>query len=97
MHQFIWFSDRNSSIIVYKCTNRMRYVPSPIPVQCSWVYSAMTNKSGRMQYHKIKPGVSKLRISRNEFIRTFNCSQIIAMRPLQVNGNETDFQMEFYV
>ncbi|MGC1240806.1 MAG: hypothetical protein WA874_04415 [Chryseosolibacter sp.] len=50
-----------------------------------------------MQYYKIKPGVSKMRISRNEFIRTFNCAQIIAMRPLQVDGNETDFQMEFYV
>jgi len=50
-----------------------------------------------MQYHKVKPGISKLRISRNEFIRTFNGAQIIAMRPLQVNGNETDFQMEFYI
>lgn len=75
----------------------MRYIPSPIPVHCDWIYSAVANKSGRMQYHKIKPGISKLRISRNEFIRTFNGAQIIAMRPLQVNGNETDFQMEFYV
>lgn len=75
----------------------MRYVPSPIPVQCEWVYSAVANKSGRMQYHKIKPGKSKLRISRNEFIRTFNAAQIIALRPLQVTGNETDFQLEFYI
>ena len=75
----------------------MRYVPSPIPLQCDWVYSAVANKSGRMQYHKIKPGKSKVRISRNEFIRAFNSTPIIAMRPLQVHGNETDFQMEFYV
>jgi hypothetical protein len=75
----------------------MRYIPSPIPIQCDWVYSATANKSGRMQYHKIKPGQSKLRISRTEFIRTYNSSQIIALRPLQVNGNEADFQMEFYV
>ena len=75
----------------------MRYVPSPIPVHCEWVYSAIANKSGRMQYYKIKPGHSRARISRNEFIRTFNGAQIIAMRPLQVNGNETDFQLEFYV
>lgn len=75
----------------------MRYVPSPIPVHCDWVYSAMANKSGRMQYHKIKPGVSKVRISRNEFIRTFNGAQIIALRPIQVTGNDTDFQMEFYI
>jgi len=75
----------------------MRYVPSPIPIQCEWVYSAVANKSGRMQYHKIKPGKSRERISRTEFIRTFNESRIIAIRPLQENGNETDFQMEFYV
>lgn len=75
----------------------MRYVPSPIPIHCSWVYSAMANKSGRMQYHKIKPGQSKLRISRTEFIQAYNSAQIIAMRPLQVTGNENDFQLEFYV
>ena len=75
----------------------MRYVPSPIAVQCEWVYSAIANKSGRMQYHKIQPGKSKLRISRNEFIRVFNNATIIAMKPLQAGGNETDFQLEFYV
>jgi hypothetical protein len=75
----------------------MRYVPSPISVHCDWIYSAIANNSGRMQYHKIKPGISKLRISRNEFIRTFNSAQIIAMKPLQVGGNETDFQLEFYI
>ena len=75
----------------------MRYIPSPIPIHCDWVYSATANKSGRMQYHKIKPGQSKLRISRQEFIKTYNASQIIAVRPLQAGGSETDFQMEFYV
>ncbi len=75
----------------------MRYVPSPIPFPCEWVYSAMANKSGRMQYHKIKPGKSKLRISRTEFIKTFNSARIIAIKPLQMSGNETDFQLEFYV
>lgn len=75
----------------------MRYVPSPIPIQCEWTYSATSNKSGRMQYHKIKPGMSKLRISRGEFIRAFNSTRIIAVKPLQVPGNEADFQIEFYV
>jgi hypothetical protein len=75
----------------------MRYIPSPIPIQCSWVYSATANKSGRMQYHKIKPGQSKLRISRTEFIKAYNETQIIALRPLQAGGNDTDFQMEFYI
>lgn len=75
----------------------MRYVPSPIQVPCEWVYSAVANKSGRMQYHKIQPGKSRLRISRNEFIRAFNNAKIIALKPLQVSGNDTDFQIEFYV
>ncbi len=75
----------------------MRYVPSPIPFPCEWVYSAVANRSGRMQYHKIKPGKSKLRISRSEFIRAFNSTRIIAMKPLQIADNETDFQFEFYI
>ena len=75
----------------------MRYIPSPIPIHCEWVYSATANKSGRMQYHKIKLGQSKLRISRAEFIRTFNSSHILAIQPLQIDGNDTDFQLEFYI
>lgn len=74
----------------------MRYVPSPIPIHCEWVYSATANKSGRMQYHKIKPGKSKVRISRGEFISAYNSSNIIAIKPLPVTGNESDFQFEFY-
>ncbi len=50
-----------------------------------------------MQYHKVKPGESKLRISRNEFIRAYNSAQIVSIRPIQVPGNETDFQLEFYI
>jgi hypothetical protein len=75
----------------------MRYIPSPIPLRFDLVYSATTNKSGRMQYHKIKPGQSKLRISRTEFIRAFNSSPIVALNPVQMKGNEADFQIEFYV
>lgn len=75
----------------------MRYVPSPIPLRYEYVYSALTNKSGRMQYYKIKPGFSKLRISRTEFIKAYNNAQIMAMKPVQDQGNETDFQIEVYV
>ena len=75
----------------------MRYIPSPIQVQCQWVFSATANKSGRMQYHKIKPGQSKLRISRSEFVRAYNSALILAIRPLPLANNETDFQFEFYV
>lgn len=75
----------------------MRYIPSPIPIQFQFMYSAIANKSGRMQYHKVKPGESKLRISRNEFIKAYNSAQILSLRPIQSAGNETDFQLEFFV
>jgi len=75
----------------------MRYIPSPIPLKYEFVFSATSNKSGRMQYHKIKPGFSKLRISRVEFIKAYNSTQLIAMKPVQSQGSETDFQIEFYI
>ena len=75
----------------------MRYIPSPIPIKYDLMYSAMANKSGRMQYHKIRPGHSKLRISRTEFIKAYNTAAMIAIKPLPMQGNETDFQIEFYV
>jgi hypothetical protein len=75
----------------------MRYIPSPIPIQFQVMYSATANKSGRMQYHKVRPGQSKLRISRNEFIKAYNSAQIVSLRPIQSPGNETDFQLEFFI
>lgn len=75
----------------------MRYIPSPIPLQFSYMYSATANSSGRMQYHRIKPGQSKLRISRIEFIKAYNDSQILAINPIQQRGQEAVFQFEFYV
>jgi hypothetical protein len=75
----------------------MRYIPSPITLQFSYVYSATANSSGRMQYHRIKPGQSKQRISRTEFIKAYNDSPILAINPLQLRGQDTVFQFEFYV
>ena len=75
----------------------MRYIPSPIPIQFSFLYGATANSSGRMQYHKIKPGLSKLRISRSEFIKAYNDAQILAINPLQLRGQEAVFQFEFYL
>lgn len=75
----------------------MRYIPSPIPLQFSYVFRATANNSGRMQYHRVKPGHSKLRISRTEFIKAYNESSIIAISPLQLKGQEGVFQFEFYV
>jgi len=75
----------------------MKYIPSPIPLQFSMMFTATANKSGRMQDHKVRPGHSKLRISRTEFIQAYNDSEIIAMRPLQVRGVDSVFQLEFYI
>jgi hypothetical protein len=50
-----------------------------------------------MQYHKVRPGVSKMRISRSEFIKAFNDLPIIAIAPLQLHGQGDVFQLEFYV
>lgn len=75
----------------------MRYIPSPTPLQFSYVLTATANGSGRMQYHRIKPGQSKLRISRTEFIKTYNESHILAVNPLQLKGQDQVFQFEFYI
>ncbi len=75
----------------------MRYIPSPIPLKYEFIYTATANQSGRMQYHRIKPGQSKLRISRIEFIKAYNDSSIIAINPLQLKGHDAVFQFEFYV
>lgn len=77
--------------------NMLRFIPSPVPIRYRMVYSATANPSGRMQYHCIKPGVSKLRISRSEFIKAYNESPILAVRPVQRPGQESVFEFEFYV
>ena len=75
----------------------LRFIPSPVPIRYRMVYSATANPSGRMQYHCIKPGVSKGRISRSEFIKAYNESPILAVRPVQRPGQESVFEFEFYV
>jgi hypothetical protein len=75
----------------------MKYIPSPIAIQFNLAYSATANKSGRMQYHRIKPGHSKIRISRTEFIQAYNNSQVLALRPIPERSLESVFQLEFYI
>ncbi len=75
----------------------MWYIPSPIPLKFDFVYTATANQSGRMQYHRIRPGQNKLRISRVEFIKAYNDSTILAINPLQVKGQDAVFQFEFYI
>ena len=75
----------------------MKYIPSPIPIRYELVFSATANKSGRMQYHKVRPGQSKQRISRTEFIKAYNEVPILAVKPLPLKGQDAVFQLEFYV
>lgn len=77
-------------------SKKFRYVPSPIPFKYRMAYSATANKSGRMQYHRIKPGISRERISRSEFIEVFNTSVILGVRPIPLE-NAPVIQLEFYV
>ena len=75
----------------------MHYIPSPVPIKFDYLFTATANKSGRMQYHRIKPGHSKIRLSRMEYIKAFNSSAILAVKPIQLRGDELMFQLEFYV
>lgn len=75
----------------------MLYIPSPTPLKFEYIYTATANQSGRMQYHRIKPGQSKLRISRFEFIKAYNDASILAINPLQLRGKDSIFQFEFYI
>ncbi len=75
----------------------LSYVPSPIEFDFDIVYSAITNLSGRMQYYKSLKGKSRLRISKNEFARIYNHSKIIAVKPIQEEGENGYIQMDIYV
>jgi len=97
LHTFLAKNRQICITTVRWCTWQMKFVPSPIPIQYTFMYSATSNKSGRMQYHRIRPGISKERISRTEFIRRYNESLIVAIRPLQEKSQETVFQFEFFV
>lgn len=76
-------------------SGKFRYVPSPIPIRYHYVYSAIANKSGRMQYYRSKPGVGRERISRTEFIEAFNTSTILGLRPIPLEDAPV-IQLEFY-
>jgi len=75
---------------------KFRYVPSPIPFKYHYLYSAVANRSGRMQYYRTKPGIGRERISRAEFIEVFNNSDILGLRPIPLEDAPV-IQLEFYV
>lgn len=77
--------------------DNMRYIPSPINFSYDLVYCAVANRTGRMQYFRIIPGVSRERINRAEFLDTFNNQKILGIKPLQTTAGPSLFQMEFYI
>lgn len=89
----------SEAIIARKATifDNMRYIPSPIHFSCNAIYTAMINRSGRMQYYKTIPGMSKDRITRTEFCDAYNLKKIVGIKPLQTNLGTSVFQMEFYI
>ena len=91
---------QNSKIPIAKkpvVLDNMRYLPSPINFSYNFVYCAVANRTGRLQYFRIIPGISRERITRAEFCDTFNNNQILGVKPLQTHAGSSLFQMEFYI
>lgn len=73
------------------------YIPSPVEFEYDSIFRAVVNKSGRMQYYKVKRGKKQQRISKNEFSKIYNKSRIIAVKPIQDNQDTSPIQLEVYV
>lgn len=73
------------------------FIPSPIKFEYESIFRAVVNKSGRMQYYRIKKGQKRERINRGEFSDIYNKSEIIAIKPIQVNSFTAPIQMDIYV
>ncbi|MCG8311078.1 MAG: hypothetical protein MI975_27070 [Cytophagales bacterium] len=73
------------------------FIPSSIEFEYESLFRAIANKSGRMQYYKIKKGKKRQRISRSEFSKVYNKSNIIAIRPIQNNSSLCPIQMDIFV
>ena len=73
------------------------FIPSPIDFEYDSMFRAIANKSGRMQYYRIKKGKKQQRISRNEFSKIYNKSTIIAIKPIQESVNGQPIQLEVYI
>ncbi|MCK5102410.1 MAG: hypothetical protein KAR17_06330, partial [Cyclobacteriaceae bacterium] len=61
----------------------LTFIPSPIDFEFDSIFRAVANKSGRMQYYRIKKGKNRQRISKGEFLNVYNKSRIIAIKPIQ--------------
>ena len=75
----------------------LSFIPSPIDFEYDSIFRAVANKSGRMQYYRIKKGKKRERISRTEFSDMYNKSKIIAIRPIQIDSRFAPIQMDIFV
>ena len=75
----------------------LHFIPSPIEFEYDSVYRAIVNKSGRMQYYRIDKGRKRERITRSEFSKMYNSSNIIAIRPIQNDSPLLPLQMDIYI
>lgn len=73
------------------------FIPSPINFEYDLIFRAVANKSGRMQYYKIKKGKKRQRISKGEFTDIYNKSNIIAIKPIQNQSYLAPLQMDIFV
>ena len=73
------------------------FIPSPVDFEYDSMFKAVANKSGRMQYYKIKKGKKRQRISKGEFSDIFIRSNIIAIRPIQNDAVKGLIQMDIFV
>jgi hypothetical protein len=73
------------------------FIPSPIDFEYHSIFRAVANRSGRMQYYKILKGKKQQRISKNEFSKIYNKSNIIAIRPIRNEAVSSPIQMDVFV
>lgn len=73
------------------------FIPSPIDFEYDSLFRAVVNPSGRMQYYHVKKNRKQQRISKNEFSKIYNKSNIIAVKPIQDTSNEYPIQLEVYI
>ncbi len=75
----------------------LTFIPSPVDFEYEAIFRAVINRSGRMQYYKMKKGKKQQRISKSEFSDIYNKSRIIAIKPIQTPDISSNIQMELYV
>ena len=73
------------------------FIPSPVDFEYNSIFRAVANRSGRMQYYRIKKGKKRQRISRSEFSDIYNNSTIIAIKPIQDDSSPAPIQLDIFV